>query len=193
MTLEPLEKDYYYHIFNRGINSCIIFQNEANMSYFLILIEKHLAKKVDVIAYCLMNNHFHLIVKLIEDGTIVSQAFSNLFNAYAKAFNKQQNRTGSLFEKHFKRKKILDETYLKNSIIYVHNNPVNHKVVKSLKDYSFSSYNYYFSNENNKSILSRSEIVRLFDSIDNFDMVHKQKSDLNLQGFENLESSKPCR
>ncbi|AXP80505.1 Coproporphyrinogen-III oxidase-2C aerobic [Mariniflexile rhizosphaerae] len=195
MTLEPLEKDYYYHIFNRGINSCIIFQNEANMSYFLILIEKHLAEKVDIIAYCLMNNHFHLIVKLIEDGTVVSQAFSNLFNAYAKAFNKQQNRTGSLFEKHFKRKKILDETYLKNSIIYVHSNPVNHKVVKSLKDYSFSSYNYYFSNENNKSILSRSEILRLFDSIDNFDMVHKQKSDLDLdlqgrgldlQGFENL-------
>ena len=118
MKLEKLEKDHYYHIFNRGINSSIIFQNEDNMAYFLSLIDKHLVEKVNILAYCLMNNHFHLIVKIIEEESLVSQAFSNLLNAYAKAFNKQQNRTGSLFEKHFRRKRLVDESYLINSIIY---------------------------------------------------------------------------
>ena len=60
--MEKLEKDHYYHIFNRGINSNIIFQNEDNMSYFLKLMDKHLSKKVEVVAYCLMNNHFHFVV-----------------------------------------------------------------------------------------------------------------------------------
>ena len=188
MKLEKLEKGHYYHIFNRGINNGIIFLNEENMSYFLKLIDKYLVGKVNVLAYCLMNNHFHLIVKINEDESIVIQSFSNLFNAYAKAYNKEQNRTGSLFEKHFKRKIIIDEDYLKHSIIYVHNNPVNYNITKSPKDYLFSSYNHYLSKENTQSILSKNEILRLFDSIDNFYIVHKQKSDidLDLQGFENL-------
>ena len=188
MKLEKLEKDHYYHIFNRGINSSIIFQNEDNMAYFLSLIDKHLIEKVNILAYCLMNNHFHLIVKIIEEESLVSQAFSNLLNAYAKAFNKQQNRTGSLFEKHFRRKRLVDESYLINSIIYVHNNPVNHNLVKSPGDYLFSSYNNYLSKDNSISISDENEILRLFDSIDNFEVVHKQKNnlDLDLQGFENL-------
>ena len=112
MALEKPEKDHYYHIFNRGINSAFIFKTEDNMSYFLTLIEKHLTSKVDVLAYCLMNNHFHLVVKIASEEKIATQALSNLFNAYAKAFNKQQNRTGSLFERPYKRIRIQDETYL---------------------------------------------------------------------------------
>jgi len=66
-----------------------------------------------------MNNHFHLVIRLNTQEKEVTQAFSNLFNSYAKAFNKQINRTGSLFEKHFKRIKLKDETYLKQLIVYV--------------------------------------------------------------------------
>lgn len=180
MKLEKLEKDYYYHIFNRGINSSIIFQNADNMSYFLSLIEKHLTNKVDLIAYCLMNNHFHLVVKIISEESIATQSFSNLFNAYAKAFNKQQGRTGSLFERPYKRIKVKDEEYLKNLILYVHKNPKNHGVIKSFKDYKFSSYGSYISKTN----LSKQQqyVLSLFEDIDNFKYVHNA----DLSGFKNL-------
>ena len=59
------------------------------MTYFIKLIGLHLKSKANVLAYCLMNNHFHLAVEILVDGKEVSQAFSNLFNSYTKAFNKK--------------------------------------------------------------------------------------------------------
>ncbi|TYA74056.1 transposase [Seonamhaeicola marinus] len=176
--LEKLEKDHYYHIYNRGINSSNIFMSDDNMDYFLKLIDKHLKEKIEVIAYCLMNNHFHLITKVNTEGPIATQSLSNLFNAYAKAFNKQQNRTGSLFEKHFKRKKILNEEYLKNLILYVHKNPQNHKVINDFRNYKFTSFNSYLTS----SSPEKNYVVSLFENIENFKFAHEK----DLQGFENL-------
>ncbi|GAB1856974.1 hypothetical protein MHTCC0001_18100 [Flavobacteriaceae bacterium MHTCC 0001] len=180
--MEKLEKDHYYHIYNRGINSQNIFLNEDNMSYFLKLMDKHLSNKIEVIAYCLMNNHFHLVIKIIQDEKVVTQALSNLFNAYSKAFNKQQNRTGSLFEKHFKRKKIVDETYLKNLVLYVHKNPEIHGVVENYVDYEFSSYSSYLAEFHSKLSPQRNYILNLFEDIENFKFAHQS----DLQGFKNL-------
>ncbi len=182
MALEKIEKDYYYHIFNRGINSDIIFKTEDNMNYFLKLVKSHLNSKVDILAYCLMNNHFHLVVKIVSEEKIVTQAFSNLFNAYAKAYNKQQNRTGSLFEKHFKRKKIIDEIYLKNLILYVHKNPENHNIVKNFVDYEFTSFRSYFINEKSLISITKPYVLNLFNDLSNFKYAHNT----DLQGFENL-------
>ena len=181
--MQKLEKDHYYHIFNRGINSQTIFLNEDNMSYFLKLAEKHLRDSIEVIAYCLMNNHFHFIVKIIKDESIATQAFSNLFNAYAKAFNKQQNRTGTLFERPYKRKKIEDESYLKNLIIYVHKNPENHGIVKHFEHYKFTSFHNYL---NQDSLVSSEQnyVLNLFEDIENFKFAHAMNPDLS--GFENL-------
>ena len=103
MRLEVLEKEGYYHIYNRGINGCLIFGNDENKNFFLKQFSKHLSEKISIFAFCLMDNHYHLVIRLNEDGKIVTQAFSNFFNSYAKAFNKENGRTGSLFEKHFKR------------------------------------------------------------------------------------------
>ena len=105
MKLEVLEKDKVYHIYNRGINSEVIFNSDENKRYFLKLYSKYLENKAETFAYCLMYNHFHFIIRIVNENEI-TQALSNLFNSYAKAFNKQNNRTGSLFEKHFKRIKI---------------------------------------------------------------------------------------
>ena len=99
--LEKLEKDGYYHIYNRGINGEILFRNNENKRYFLKLVAKYLSEKIAILSYCLTDNHYHFTVRIQADEKIATQAFSNLFNAYAKAFNKQEGRTGSLFEKHF--------------------------------------------------------------------------------------------
>ena len=103
MKLEILEKDRYYHIYNRGIDGCDIFLSDNNKSYFLKLVDKYLSSQVTIFAHCLMDNHYHFVIKINENEKDVVQSLSNLFNAYAKAFNKQNNRTGSLFEKQFKR------------------------------------------------------------------------------------------
>ena len=177
MKIETLEKDYYYHIYNRGINSEVIFNDKNNMNYFLKLVEKHLKEKMEIIAYCLMNNHFHFAVRVTSNQKEASQAFLNLCNAYSKAFNRQSNRTGTLFERPFKRKKIKDENYLKNLILYIHQNPESHKVVTKFENYEFSSYKSY-NNKTPSLITSSKEVVlKLFDNLENFNYCHK--SDLS--------------
>jgi coproporphyrinogen III oxidase/REP element-mobilizing transposase RayT len=186
MKLEVLEKDHYYHIYNRGINSGKIFNNEENKIYFLKLVSKYLQEKVTILSYCLLDNHYHFLVKINVDNREVTQAFSNLFNSYAKAFNKKTGRTGSLFEKHFKRKRIKEEEYLKNTIIYIHRNPENHKIIDNFEDYNFSSYK-KISTKNN-SLVNVDEVISLFKDVDNFIFSHKnyQNKKEDLQGFENL-------
>jgi coproporphyrinogen III oxidase/REP element-mobilizing transposase RayT len=187
MNLEKLEIGNYYHIFNRGVNSSVIFKNEENKHYFLQLIKKHFKSKILVLGYCLMDNHFHLILKINSEEKQATQSLSNLFNAYAKAFNKQESRTGCLFEKHFKRIKIKDEDYLKNLILYIHKNPENHGVIDNFKDHKYTSFDEYTSQN---VILSDSEkkyVIELFNDLENFILSHNLKlKDLDLQGFGNL-------
>ena len=175
MKLEVLEKDAYYHIYNKGINGCAIFQNDENKRYFLKQLSKHLEYKILVFAYCLMDNHFHLVIRLKEEEEIVTQAFSNLFNSYAKAFNKQTSRTGSLFEKHFKRIKLQDENYLRQLILYVHLNPMHHLNLK-FEDYKYSSYQSFLSDKETK--IERDEVVNLFGGVANFVFCHNQRNDI---------------
>jgi len=175
VKLEVLEKDNYYHIYNRGINGGNIFFCKENKKFFLKQLDKYLSGKIAIYAYCLMDNHFHLIIKLIEDGEIVTQAFSNFFNSFAKSVNKQNDRTGSLFEKHFKRIRIIDEEYLKRLIIYVHLNPKHHLDLK-FEEYKFSSYQSFLSQKYSK--LEREEVLHLFGGIENFVFCHNQKNDL---------------
>ncbi|UUF15489.1 MULTISPECIES: transposase [Flavobacterium] len=175
MKLEVLEKDRYYHIYNRGINRDNIFENDANKLYFLKQLAKYSGDKISIFAYCLMNNHFHLVIRLNAEEKEVTQAFSNLFNSYAKAFNKQTQRTGSLFEKHFKRIILKDENYLKQLIIYVHLNPKHHFDL-DFKDFKFSSYQAFLSDKETK--IERDEVLTLFGDLENFIFCHNQKNNL---------------
>jgi hypothetical protein len=127
-----------------------------------------------------MNNHFHFVIRLNEEEKIITQGFSNFFNSYAKAFNKQNNRTGSLFEKHFKRIKLEDENYLKQLILYVHLNPKKHFDF-DFKNYKFSSYQAFLSDKETK--IAREVVLELFDGIDNFVFCHNQKNDFLTEKF----------
>ena len=176
MKLETLEKDYFYHFYNRGINGCDIFDEDKIYNFFLKLFSKYLDNHISLFAYCLMRNHYHFVFKVNEDGKIVTQQLSNLFNAYAKAFNKQQNRSGSLFEKHFKRIRLQSEDYLKNLVLYVHTNPVKHRIISDFRDYKFSSYNEIVNH--NSFLINTIEVIELFDDIDNLKYTHQYKNDV---------------
>lgn len=192
--MEKLVKGNYYHIYNRGINSETIFQDEENMSYFLKLAEKHLTPNINILAYCLLNNHFHFAVEVVSDTKEVNQVLSNLFNAYTKAYNKQNSRTGSLLERPFKRKLINDEDYLKKLILYIHKNPENHKIVDNFEMYNFSSFKSYISNSGIISNDGRKYIIDLFDDLENFKISHKNHmSDNETFNFELNSEVRPAR
>jgi hypothetical protein len=96
-----------------------------------------------------------------------------LFNSYAQWFNKNTGRTGGLFQRPFKRKKILDQEYLKQVIYYVHRNPMHHKLVDNPFNYTFSSYQTLINNQ--PSLLNREQVLEWFDGRANFIDFHNFK------------------
>ncbi len=189
--MEVLEHGFYYHIYNRGNNKENIFQKTENYYYFLKLYDKYIEPIANTYAWCLMPNHFHILIRIkdINSTREVSknsklliksphQHFSNLFNAYAKAINKKYSRTGSLFQYKFRRKKITGEDYLRNLIQYIHLNPQHHKFIDDYRNYKFSSYQSVISSKPSK--IKRLEVIELYDSLENFKYVSQQECNLEI-------------
>lgn len=196
----PLEPGNYYHIFNRGINSCELFFNPRNYIYFLKLYTKHIHPIVDTYAWVLMPNHFHFLIRLkdeLKDGgkeMIIPdrsneefarnpvrydkkphQYFSNMYNGYTKSINKQEGRHGGLFERPFKRKRINSQEYLVQLLLYIHNNPVHHGITKTAEGYAWRSYNSYLDNKPKKA--NKAEAISWFDDLENFKFMHQKNQD----------------
>ncbi len=180
--IQPLKHGKYYHIYNRGINSDILFKEKSNYQHFLNLYDEHVNPIAETYAWCLMKNHFHFLVRIkeIEEITsakkvLPSQTFSNLFNAYTKAFNKRYNRHGALFERPFRRKQINYDIYFQNVIAYIHNNPVHHKICEHPLEYPWSSYLTCVSDKPTK--LQREKVIEQFNGKENFKNIHSEKVD----------------
>jgi len=178
--IQPLEYGHYYHIYNRGINSDILFNEIRNYEYFLKLYDVHVNPIADTYAWCLMKNHFHFLVRIKEIQEISfekkiapSQSFSNLFNAYTKSYNKKYLRHGALFERPFRRKSVSDEKYFQNLILYIHNNPAHHNICKHPIEYSWSSYKTCMSEKPTK--LKREDVMKHFGDVENFKHIHELK------------------
>jgi len=198
-----MEADKYYHIFNRTNNKEFLFKEEENYRFFLEQVKKYIVPIADIFSYCLMPNHFHFVLRIKGDNKLkvfvekslkinqikdlqgfenlegltskfISQQFSNLFNSYTKAINKKYNRKGSLFTPRFKRKEINAEEYLKQVIIYVHLNPVHHRVSSGFEIFPHSSYRSIISNK--ATLIARNEIIELFDDLKNFKFSHQIKN-----------------
>jgi len=102
--------------------------------------------------------------------------FSHLFNAYAKYFNKKYKRHGSLFEREFKRKQIVNLRQLKNTLLYIHNNPVHHHFCSHPMEYPWSSYLTYISIKPTK--IRREEAIGWFNDKAEFVTKHDERIDL---------------
>ena len=100
----------------------------------------------------------------------ISQQFSNLFNAYAKAFNKKYDRRGALFIDYVKRKPVEDRDYFMNLIRYIHYNPVHHGFCNLLHNWYYTSYHAFLSDK--PSIIEREMILKFFDGKENFIKYH---------------------
>lgn len=171
--MEPLEGGNFYHIYNRGNNKQKVFIEEKNYTYFLRLMKKHLLPIAGIYCYCLLPNHFHILLRIKDEATNPAQKFSNLFNAFTKAMNKEYKRSGNLFDRTYKRKKISNENYLRTLIVYIHLNPKPSSLQKDHRDYPHSSYRHITNS--NFTFLKRKEVVGLFDDIENFEFVHQRR------------------
>ncbi len=149
--VDPMVPDAFYHIYNRACGFEKMFLEDRNYYFFMDLFEERMAEYVDLYSYCLIPNHFHMLIKTktIEDreeGCInFSKVFGNLFAAYAQSFNHFYNRKGSLFTQNFRRKLIEDDHYLRTVVVYIHRNPLKHGLVNELSDWKYSSYLEYLN------------------------------------------------
>ena len=141
--------DNYYHLYNRGNNRQAIFFEQENYLYFLRGMKKYLLPIVDIIAYCLMPTHYHLMVRVKETSEVsktsevltgVSAGMKKLSISYTKAINKRFGRVGSLFQGAFQAKAIKNSKYLLHLCRYIHMNPVKDGLVASPNDWPYSNY-----------------------------------------------------
>ena len=169
----PFVAGEYYHIYNRGNSKQIIFHDKTDYDRFLKLLFLANSREnfkmffikddiydsdrgeqlVDIGAYCLMPNHFHLLLAQTEDGDI-SRFMQKLSTGYSMYYNNKYERTGALFEGKFKSGYADDDNYLKYLYSYIHLNPVKlidanwkeggikdkFRTIKYLEQYTYSSY-----------------------------------------------------
>lgn len=178
-NLERFDFGYVYHIYSHANGKDLIFKEESNYHYFLEKLSKYIIPIANIYAYSLLPNHFHLLLRFKERNENLENVhqglmkpFSNMLNAYAKAYNKKYNRRGSLFMDFLKRKKVEDEKYLLKLVHYIHNNPVNHGLVDSIEKWDYSSYRSYLD-LSKSSKLERNDILEYFDLIEDFVLFHK--------------------
>ncbi|MBE0685266.1 MAG: transposase [Anaerolineaceae bacterium] len=130
----------YYHIYNRGANKNSIFKEHSNYLFAIKKI-KHYGKELNfsVISYCLMPNHYHLLVR--QDGDHPAGLLpQRVFNSYSKAFNNSYSRSGTLFEGQYRIKLVEEESHLLHLCRYIHGNPVKDGLVSDPADWIYSNY-----------------------------------------------------
>lgn len=176
-----IPRNYYssnfFHIIVQGIKKEYIFDTEIFIKkYKEIILKNQIKYDVIIIAYCIMNNHAHLLLycKNIES---MSAFMKSVNTSYAMFYNKLLNRVGYVFRDRFVSEPINTISYLLNCIAYIHNNPVKANMVTSVEEYLYSSYMDYIDR---KGIVTKEVINLVFEDSDNyiktFIKIHESKA-----------------
>lgn len=196
----------FYHVYNHGVGGRDLFSEPENYRYFMSLYEKYIGAFAETYAWCLMPNHFHLLIQVKEEDVFNadrvsnpvsikninpnpnnlnrSLQFSKLFNAYAQAYNKYLKTRGALFDRPFRRKLIDSEYYLKRAIVHIHLNPVLHRFCTQASVYLWSSYAGYLQNDS--AGLPAETVLEWFGSKAHFETMHADRAKM-AELSENIE------
>ena len=184
--------DQYYHIYNRGVNRQDIFLEPEDRFYFLSLFKRYLSNdpendshnrsfpkfdsEVELVAFCLMPNHFHLLVYLKEPEGIV-HLMRSVMTAYTMYFNKKYRRTGGLYEGIFLASRITNDGYLWHVSRYIHLNPLD--IGMDFRQYPYSSIDYFLGNKNanwlhpDKLIQTKQEKEQYLEFVSDYKTMHQ--------------------
>jgi|SRR3989344_1022500 len=171
-SLKEFAPQEYYHVYNRGVEKRIIFIDDNDYAVFLGLLKKYLSGEnhntgnrhifenlsgqVDLLAYCLMPNHFHLLLyQITEDG--VTKLMRRVITGYVMYFNNRYQRVGSLFQGRYKASRINADTYLHHISRYIHLNPDDYR------QWPYSSLPYYLK-EKKAAWVQPKQIMELFNN-----------------------------
>lgn len=189
-TLKP---DNVYHVYNRAHGKEQLFIEEMNYQFFLKKFKVYIHPIAEVYSYCLMPNHFHVLIKVKSEEELenffqeawreksmssqafpldkkVTQQFSNFFNAYTKAFNKTYCRLGGLFISNYRRIKIENDKQFLNTVKYIHFNPVSARLTDRPEDWRYSSFGAYVTNR--RTLVSKEYVIEKYGDFNNFLAMH---------------------
>ncbi|HCS41122.1 MAG TPA: transposase [Anaerolineaceae bacterium] len=170
----PIEVDSIYHIYNRGVNKELIFFSERNYQFFIYKMVNYMQDNASILAYCLMPNHYHLLVK-IKNADFVQKGLQPFLISFTNSINIDQKRIGPLFQGRYQANLVFDDAYLLECVKYIHLNPVKAGLVKLLQEWGYSSYRDYLSPQS-KSFVDKESVLTHFDSI--FDFKNFSESEL---------------
>lgn len=173
--LANFEDGCFYHIYNRSISNRLVFREEKNYYYFLQLLKQYIAPCVDIYAYALIPNHFHLFTRIpqnkyLETHKSISNQFRSLFIAYTNAINKLYGERGGLFQTPFRRIKIDRDSHFTQLIYYIHYNAVHHNLSVDMAGYKWSSYQSLLSDST--TLLKRKDVLEWFGGKELFSKYH---------------------
>lgn len=178
--LTPFVNNEIYHVFNRGVAKMRIYNNTYDYRRFLRTVlyyqllgpkpkfsrfmpnssKLNTTKITEIICYCFMPNHFHFLLKQVEENGI-TEFISKLSNSYTKYFNTKNQRVGPIFQGEFKSVHIETNDQLLHVSRYIHLNPIISYVAKDLKNFKWSSYDEYIG-ESDSALCSKEIILDQF-------------------------------
>ena len=163
----------YYHVMMRGNNKNMIFSNASEKLYFLEQLNLQVKERnIEVVAYCIMDNHVHLLIG--SDLEDMSEAIKRINIRFARRYNNKYEKIGHVFQDRFKSEVIHNDGHLVQVMRYIHNNPVKANMVNKAEEYTWSSYNSYI-NKKDRLIHSKTKdmIMEIFSgSIEEYKKFH---------------------
>ena len=157
----------YEHVVIRGINKQVLFIDERDYMKYLALLEKYSAEQgVKVCAYCLMDNHVHLL--LFDNSENIPLLMKKIGVSYSTYFNTKYERSGCLLQNRYHNEPILSERQLHATIRYILNNPVKAGICRSPDNYKWSSYGEYWKE---KSFVDNTLVTSIFGSVNQFEEI----------------------
>lgn len=156
----------FYHVISRGNEGREIFQDETDRIKFLDYLKEQVIRySIRVHAYCLMQNHYHLIIETPHAN--LAKAMHTFNASYTIYFNHKYRRCGHLFQGRYKAILIQANEYLHHLSRYIHLNPVRLHLVQNPEDYPYSSYRYFISHSNPPRYLTTAFILSMFSDTQN--------------------------
>ncbi|MCX5848910.1 MAG: transposase [Deltaproteobacteria bacterium] len=161
--LRIIYPDAWYHVMNRGRSRVQIYREQDDYFAFVELLREASAMwKVRIAAYCLMSNHYHLLIQ--TPGANLSRFMRHLNGIYTQYFNRTYKSDGPLFRGRYKSIVVESDSYLLELVRYIHRNPLQAGLVKRLEDYRWSSHRMYISRGNEINWLHKEYVLSMLEA-----------------------------